>query len=358
MQRDYSVFQVLLQSSLVLNTRSNLDHLLDRIVQEAITIIDAEAATLWLVTDNNSIEISPKSIRGPVSSSLAKMKIRLGEGIVGQVILSGKPEFVEDVHLDPRWAERFDQETGFITNSMLCLPLKTESKTFGALQLLNKKDGSLFSKEDLELATAFTNLASLAYENNRLYLRQQHWFTNILDALVTAVELRSPDSNGHSTRVAYYAESIGQDLGLTGQQLTHLKWGSYLHDIGKLMIAGEDEESYRRHPELGARIMSKIDPDNDLEDLYFIVACHHQYVGGTGFPQDNTGTDAPLLAQIVGLANLFDHLVTKGQMDFKTAAGHLASEKKFDARLGEVLVRLASHWENHEMVSQRLQKWL
>lgn len=357
MKQDYAAFQSLLQTSLVLNKRSNLDQLWDRIVKESLAIIGAEAATLWLITDNNSIEIAPKSIHGPVSSTIAKMKIRLGEGIVGQVILTGIPELISEASQDPRWAERFDQETGFVTNSILCLPLKTENKTFGALQLLNKLDGNLFTKEDLELAAAYTNLAALAYENNRLYLRQQQWFTNILDALVTAVELKSPDSTGHSTRVASYAEIIGAELALTEQQLTHLKWGAYLHDIGKLMITEEDEESYRRHPELGARIISKIDPDNDLEDLYFIIACHHQYLDGTGFPKDETGT-VPLLAQIVGMANLFEHLVTKEQIDFKSTAQRLASEKKFDPRLNEILIRVSSQFDRDDLVAQRLQKWL
>lgn len=349
----------LLRINLELNSYHELEPLLDRILKEAVNVTAAEAASLWLLDDNNSLEITPKSILSPIKVDSSKLRVRIGEGIVGRVILSGKAELIADVRQDPGWAERVDHQTGFVTRSILCIPLQTDH-VFGALQLLNKQNGALFDENDAEMATAFANLASVAYERNRLYHHQQQWLTNMLNVLVNIIELRYPESSGHSNRVAACAEAIGKELGLTPDELNFLKWGSYLHDIGKLAVDANDPGSYENHPQAGARIISKIDPDNDLEKLFLIVACHHQYIDGSGFPKEDEDQPCfvPLLAQIVGLANCYDHLTNQEKLHFKNAAERLSAEKKFDPVLLEKLRKLAVEWDADTMSSLRRLKSL
>ncbi len=159
-----------------------LDPLLKRIVQSSIAILQCEAGSLFL-TDDETGESVFRVTEGPAGQNLIGLRIAPGKGFVGQAVESGQPIIVNDVQNDPRWFRGTDQQTGFLTRAMLVVPLRRGDKRIGAIQVLNKKDGTGYSEEDQALLTAFAGQAAVAIENARLFTQTDQLLTARVEEL-------------------------------------------------------------------------------------------------------------------------------------------------------------------------------
>ena len=93
-----------------------------------------------------------------------------GEGIAGAVVESGKTTVVKDCKSDERWAGRFDAKTGFVTRSMICVPLLNKYEVIGCIQIINKTDGSLYDDEDVKICKDLAMLTAIAVDSRGLNL--------------------------------------------------------------------------------------------------------------------------------------------------------------------------------------------
>ena len=98
------------------------------------------------------------------------MSLAAGEGIAGTVVQNGKTTVVKDCQSDERWAGRFDEATGFVTRSMVCVPLINKYEVIGCIQIINKKDGSLYDDADVELCENLAMLTAIAVDEKGLNL--------------------------------------------------------------------------------------------------------------------------------------------------------------------------------------------
>ena len=105
-----------------------------------------------------------------VWADLTGLSLAAGEGIAGAVVQSGKTTVVKDCQKDPRWAGRFDEATGFVTRSMVCVPLVNKYEVIGCIQIINKKDGTLYNDEDVSLCENLAMLSAIAIDENGLNL--------------------------------------------------------------------------------------------------------------------------------------------------------------------------------------------
>ena len=95
----------------------------------------------------------------------------MGQGILGEVAVTHTPIRVDDVSRDSRHESSVDQQTGFITRSILATPIKRRDDLLGVLEVLNKRDGTNFTEEDSQLLEVVANQAAIAIENARLVER-------------------------------------------------------------------------------------------------------------------------------------------------------------------------------------------
>lgn len=115
-----------------------------------VTAMRAETGTLWFYEKGGSGRIYPRAVYD--GADLSGISLRPGEGIAGQVIENGEALIVRDCQADPRWAGRVDSKTGFVTRSMICVPLTAGEHTFGCIQIINQVNGDFFDDKDLEFA--------------------------------------------------------------------------------------------------------------------------------------------------------------------------------------------------------------
>ncbi|MSP62850.1 MAG: GAF domain-containing sensor histidine kinase [Myxococcales bacterium] len=152
--------------SRALGATLDLDRLLVLLLNKVTELLDAERATLYLVSDGGD-ELVSKIVQG---GAVQEIRLLMGEGIAGSVALSGQTLNIADAYSDERFQMEIDQRTGFRTRSILCMPMPNHmGKIIGVMQLLNKRDRP-FDSDDESLLGAVAAHSGIAIENSKLYL--------------------------------------------------------------------------------------------------------------------------------------------------------------------------------------------
>jgi len=136
--------------------------------------------------------------------------------------------------------------------------------------------------------------------------------------LALTIEARDPSTNGHCERLARLSVQLGRALNVSPEDLSALHRGGYLHDVGKIGVPDsillkpgplttEEFELMKRHPDIGDSLCA---PLQSLRRVRPIVRGHHERIDGSGYPQGLRGDDVPLLAQIVGIVDVYDALTS------------------------------------------------
>ncbi len=205
-----------------------LDVVLDIIIQKAMELIQAEAGSLLLV-DQESEELVFHVASTP---ELIGMRLPKNTGIVGQVTSQAAPMIVNDVQQDGRWFSGVDEQSTFITRSVLAVPMIYRGNVIGVIELMNRRDRKSFTGEDQRLLLAFAADAAVAIENARL-------FTMTDQALAARVEELS--------MMQRIDRELNVSLDYNRVMDTTLNWALRVSgaDIGLLAVTVETEEGER-----------------------------------------------------------------------------------------------------------------
>jgi PAS domain S-box-containing protein len=149
------------QVSKTVSSVSELSFLVARIMQMTEKALKASASSLLLI-DHEKQEMFFEFADGPVGSLLKEVRFGIQSGIAGWVARHGEPAIVNDAANDARFYVDVDKFTGFSTKSILCAPLKVRGRTIGVIEALNKRDGSPFNEEDLDILTSVASTAAIA----------------------------------------------------------------------------------------------------------------------------------------------------------------------------------------------------
>jgi len=173
-----------------------------------------------------------------------------------------------------------------------------------------------------ELAQTFNNMAGdiesyiarlkqAAEENRELFLGS-------IRMLAAAIDEKDPYTRGHSDRVAKYSVMVGQQLGLSAEELDRLRISALLHDVGKIgvddrvlkkpgALTAEEFQIMKQHPSKGANIMR---PVAQLKEMLPGIELHHEHVDGKGYPYGLKGDEIPLMARIISVSDVLDAMTT------------------------------------------------
>jgi len=144
----------------------DLNEVLTRIVTEVTRILEVETSSVLLLDDETSELFFATSVSNgkPVEIST---RLKKDQGVAGWVVTHGEAACVNNVAKDPRWFG--EVETGFVTQSLVCVPLKMDGPALGVLEALNKQSPKGFDDGDIALLSAFAASATIAIENARLF---------------------------------------------------------------------------------------------------------------------------------------------------------------------------------------------
>jgi signal transduction histidine kinase len=149
----------------VLGATLDLDRLLVVLLEKVTEILDAERATIFLVSDEGDHLVSTIAQGG----AIAPIHLKLGAGIAGWVAQSGATVNIPDAYADPRFNQAVDKTSGFRTRSILCMPMPNhKGDIIGVVQVLNKRARPFDGDDEALLATVAAH-AGISIENSKLY---------------------------------------------------------------------------------------------------------------------------------------------------------------------------------------------
>jgi putative nucleotidyltransferase with HDIG domain len=314
-QRRLLEHEVLLEIGVELASTLDLARVLSLALQKAEELCHAESSSIWEL-DDDSKELFFRVVRGRAAGEIQSLRVPLGRGIVGSVARSGRAEIVNEVVEDPRWSG--DRDPHFTTRNILTVPLIARGSVIGVLQLLNRSGGEGFTAADLRRMQLFAGILAAAVANARLYAEQKRTFLEMVTALSEAIERRDPYTGGHVRRVVTYSVLLGQELGLTVEQLEELRLAAILHDIGKIGVPdqilrkparldADEAKVMERHTVDGAEMVGRI---RSLRHLVPGIRNHHERLDGRGYPDHLIDEQLPLIPRIIGVADTFDAMTT------------------------------------------------
>jgi putative two-component system response regulator len=172
---------------------------------------------------------------------------------------------------------------------------------------------------------------------------------SVLLSLGMTIEARDPTTVGHCQRLSRYAVELGTALGLPADELSALAKGGYLHDIGKIGIPDAvllkparltpvEFAVMQRHTTIGDRLCGQL---RSLRRVRPIVRHHHERLDGSGYPDGLSGVSVPLLAQIMGIVDVYDALTSPRPY---RRAGPI--DRAFD----ELMAEAARGWRDRDLI--------
>ncbi len=228
-----------------LSAARDLDECLALIVELTSDIFDAERSSIFLY-DPAKNELVVKVAEGLDRSS--EIRFPATKGLAGYVAKTGQLLNIPDAYKDRRFNPAADQKFGFRTTSVLAAPLLNHrNDIIGVLQVLNKRDGQPFPKEDEHLIAGVAGQCAVAIENARLLEEIDNLFEVFIETASQAIEQRDPTTAGHSRRVTLYSLKLAKavhnsnwpdfkDFRYTRERLRQLRYAGLLHDFGKIGV--------------------------------------------------------------------------------------------------------------------------
>ena len=143
----------------------NLDNALSGSLEIIVETLNSEAGAIWLL-DPGTNRLTPMFHIGP--ADISNITVENGLGIEGVVTKTGKSVIVEDATNDSRFEGSVFDDNGLVTRTMICVPLNNLHDVIGCVQIVNKKDGSLYDAEELKLCERMASLAAITIDEKGL----------------------------------------------------------------------------------------------------------------------------------------------------------------------------------------------
>jgi len=298
-------------------TSLELEEVLQRILHVALQQARADKVSIMLVDQSTSPPRLRLVAAEGLSPDLLSIEVPVGEGIAGQVVITGAPLLInaQTIHQFSPSALHY-QGAG----SALCLPLKVGNRVVGVLNLTRLTSDRPFSESDIRLYLVLAAQAALAIENAQLHQKIREGYIAALASFCKFAETLMPYRQGHSIRVGIYAKRLAEVVGLDKQEAEQLRIAALMQDLGLLKVPKEvlmkperltDEEwqLVKQHPIWS---LEMVDPPAILtETVEAAVRHHHERFDGNGYPDGLKGEQIPFPARLLAVADTFDALCSE-----------------------------------------------
>lgn len=315
----------LLNVARTLAAETSLEHLLGTVAEEIKKVLDADRCTVFLL-DKDRNELVSKVALG---MGTRELRFPADKGLAGYVAQAGEIINIKDAYSDSRFNKEIDKETGYKTQTILCMPIwNMKHEILGVFQVLNKKKGA-FSKEDEEILIAIGSSAGIAIENARLFESQQmmidkqkELFKNFVDTLAASIDARDKITAGHSSRVRMYSELICDVMKLNEKTTANIIHAAILHDIGKIGIkdavlqkdgklTDEEYKHIQEHVKITYEILNRVYISEEFKEVAEIASSHHEKYDGTGYFRHLKGNEIHIGGRILAVSDVFDAITSK-----------------------------------------------
>ncbi len=348
-----SHFKELAQIGIALSREKDINKLLEIIVDEARSLTGADGGTLYLL-DKRKMHLRFEILQNDT------MKMRMG-GTTGMEItlppvplfntgqpnhanvssyvalteeIVNVPDLYEAKGFDFTGTRVYDDRTGYRSQSMLVIPMKShEDDVIGVLQLLNARDPKSnevisFDPQSVDSIASLASQAAVALTNRQLFedlveakRRTERAFLDTVQRLAIVAAYKDKETALHVKRMSRYSGILAGGLCLPPPEVEIVLHGSQMHDVGKIGIPdaillkpakldAHEWEIMKEHTTMGGHMLSG-SPSELMQAGRTIALTHHERWDGSGYPKGLEGEDIPLLGRICAVADVFDAVTTR-----------------------------------------------
>ena len=276
-----------------------MDELIERIARLTLQVMRSRECSIMLL-DESKRYLIPKAVIN-LGKELLKTdpqykKIRLGIKLEGKVAKTGKAA---------------------LSRNSVCVPL-VEEDVIGVISARDKINDAPFDKFELEILITLAEQAVIAVKNAAMYEEQEKMAYGSIKTLAALLDSKSPNTFTHSDQFVKIVLAIAEEMKLPREDITNLHYSGLLPDTGKFSIP---EEILKKPGSLSSReyeIIKKqhLESLKIIEHLEFlkpampIIRHHHERYDGAGYPDGLKGSQIPVGARVMAVANAFEAMVS------------------------------------------------
>jgi len=295
---------------------------LNVLVDQTALQLGADAADILLF--NPALQtLSYAAGRGFRTSGITKTRLRIGEGLAGRAVLQRTAIQVADLAADADFTRRsLATDEAFV--SYVSAPLMAKGQVKGVLEIFHRSSLKL-DPDWLDFLQTLAGQAAIAIDNGQMFEGLQRSnqelslaYDTTLEGWSKALELRDKETEGHTRHVSNLALQLAHMLGMSDEDLVHLRRGVLLHDIGKMGIPDhllnkpgplteEEWETMRQHVQYA---YDWLYPIAYLRPALEIPYYHHEKWDGTGYLHGLKGEEIPQAARIFAVVDVWDALLS------------------------------------------------
>lgn len=314
-------------------------------------LIGATSAAAFIVDDETG-RLRLAAQEGMPADFLRQLsKTDRAGGIFSSVIESGEAGLVSDIATDGELAPLFKGSEG--VKCLVVFPLKSQSGIVGLMAAacaerhdLDAGERSLLEAFGADLGTAVDSISS----GDSL----RRTFLSTIRAFSQAIDTKDAHAHGHSDKVVAIAVAIAEQMNLDEDVIKGIREAGYLHDIGKIgapeslfgkagALTEEEMMTVREHPGLSHQILEGAHISPEIREM---IRHHHERFDGSGYPDELRGSEIPLGARILCVADAFEAMTSERSYRSRLSKEEAVNELKrwsgtqFDPRVVEAFIKV------------------
>ncbi|QFP75089.1 HD domain-containing phosphohydrolase [Deinococcus sp. AJ005] len=316
-QRSARQYQQLAYLSARLETLARPDDIAREALKMLLALSEFDIGAMMTVDEDGLAHLSMIQGEEAVANTIAADLSNVHEprGLIAEIIAGNRSAAISDYHAHPDSPPELKR-----VRSILAAPLRNGTRIVGIIGLLKLDTPHLIPAELAALLDMVAARVDRAQERIATFEQMRQMREAALRAVGRVLEGRDGETFGHTDRVTALSLRLGQTLGLDDVQLQHLRWGAYLHDIGKVTLGDDilrkpgpltpqERALMQKHVILGDHMLR--------EEIFVprevraIVRSHHERWDGAGYPDGLSGEAIPLLARIFSVVDVYDALISK-----------------------------------------------
>ncbi len=355
-----------------LNEAGTRNEIMDLVIDAVRQVTGSQRVSI-LLKDTTRDELRCARAVGIDSDVVRRIRVPTGEGIAGQVFLTGKTYVASTIECEGDSGGPYVSDS-FVSTPLIATSLMTSEENLGVLSITDKAGGGRFEPEEVECIRSIADSGAIAL-HNQIHRERLDQSVNVLLMTVGRLsEYRDNETGNHLERVRLYARVLTRELQsdpeyretVNEEFIENIHRAAAMHDIGKIGVPDEilckpgkltaDEyRSMQDHCRIGRDViesaMTKTGRVPILMMCMEIAGSHHERWQGDGYPDGLAGEAIPLSARIIALADAYDAITSKRR--YKDASGHdqaveiIRSDagEHFDPTLVDAFLRCAGEFD-------------
>jgi PAS domain S-box-containing protein len=300
----------------------DLHEIIDTILTSSQKFLNVDAADILLYEDKSK-QLKYAYGIGFRTNLMEEFTVNIGKGWAGTAARSRKPLFIPDINQASALAVHLAPPAEELV-SCYAVPMITNNQIKGVMECFTRSALNL-NQDWIEFVNLLAGQAAIAINSAQLFDEIKHSndqlvhaYDETIEGWSRAMDIRDKETEGHTKRVVELTLRLARAMGIPEVQLTNIKRGTLLHDIGKLVVPDSilfkpsslndlEWKIMKKHPLNAYNMLSSVDY---LKPALDIPYCHHEHWDGSGYPRGLKGEEIPLAARIFSVVDIWDALLS------------------------------------------------